>query len=108
MVAGSPGSERIFSAMSQFLSHVVDGDQPISEAMLRPRMHCSVGGKLSLEAERFEPGIIDYLEKVGYKIDPREPYAFYLGAIHAVLKSQTTSQFQGVAEIRRDGTAAGI
>jgi gamma-glutamyltranspeptidase / glutathione hydrolase len=39
LVAGSPGSERIFSTMSQFLSHVIDGGLPISEAMLRPRMH---------------------------------------------------------------------
>jgi gamma-glutamyltranspeptidase / glutathione hydrolase len=107
LVAGSPGSERIFSAMSQFLSHIIDKDQPISEAMLSPRMHCTVGGKLTLEAERFEPGVVDYLSKAGYKIDAREDYSFYLGAIHAVLKSQTTGQFQGVAEIRRDGTAAG-
>ena len=76
--------------------------------MLRPRIHCTVGGKLSLEAERFDPAVVDYLTAVGYKIDTREPYSFYLGAIHAVLKSQTTGQFQGVAEIRRDGTAAGI
>lgn len=107
MVAGSPGSERIFSTMSQFLSHIIDGDQPISEAMLRPRVHCTVGGKLSLEAERFDPAIIDYLTKVGYKIDPREPYSFYFGAVHAVLKSQSIGQFQGVAEIRRDGIAKG-
>ncbi len=107
LVAGSPGSERIFSAMSQFLSHIIDGDQPIGEAMLKPRMHCTVGGKLSLEAERFDPAIVDYLRNVGYKIDAREPYAFYLGAIHAILRSQTTGQFQGVAEIRRDGTAGG-
>ncbi len=107
LVAGSPGSERIFSAMSQFLSHIIDGDQPISEAMIRPRMHCTVGGKLSLEAERFDPAIVKYLSDAGYKIDEREGYSFFLGAIHAVLKSQTTGQFQGVAEIRRDGTAKG-
>lgn len=108
MVAGSPGSERIFSSMSQFLSHIIDGDLPISEAMIRPRMHCTVGGKLSLEEERFDPAIIEYLQRAGYKIDSREPYSFYLGAVHAILKSQTTGDFQGVAEIRRDGTAAGF
>ncbi len=107
LVAGSPGSERIFSAMSQFLSHIVDSDLPISEAMLKPRFHCTVGGKLSLEAERFDPEIVRYLKEVGYKIDVREPYSFYLGAVHAVLKCHTKDEFQGVAEIRRDGTAAG-
>ncbi len=108
LVAGSPGSERIFSAMSQFLSHIIDGNLPISDAMTMPRMHCTVGGKLSLEEERFDPTIIDYLKQVGYKLDPREPYSFYLGAIHAVLKSQTRNEFQGVAEIRRDGVAMGF
>ncbi len=107
LVAGSPGSERIFSTMSQFLSHIIDADQPISEAMMKPRLHCTVGGKLSLEIERFDPDVVEYLKNVGYKLDPREPYSFYLGAVHAVLKAQTTGQFQGVAEIRRDGTAAG-
>lgn len=39
MVAGSPGSERIFSTMSQFLSHIIDSNRPISEAMIKPRIH---------------------------------------------------------------------
>jgi len=109
LVAGSPGSERIFSTMSQFLSHIIDGNMPISQAMIYPRFHCSVGGTLSIEANRFSSDVLDYLESVGYKMDPREPYSFYLGAVHAVLKCQTRAAlFQGVAEIRRDGSAAGI
>lgn len=107
LVAGSPGSERIFSAVAQFLSHIVDGNKPISKAMVAPRFHCSVGGQLSYEGDRFDPNILNYLENAGYKMDEREPYSFYLGAIHAILRCQTSDQFQGVAEIRRDGTAAG-
>ena len=108
LTVGSPGSERIFSTVSQFLMHLVDGRASMLEAMLHPRFHCSIGGKISLEAFRFDPAIIQYLEDTGYKIDRREPYAFYLGAIHAVLKCQTQKGFQGVAEIRRDGTAGGL
>ncbi|MCP5245828.1 MAG: gamma-glutamyltransferase family protein [Burkholderiales bacterium] len=108
LVAGSPGSARIFSTMSQFLCHIIDGNMPISKAMAHPRFHCSVGGTLSIEAERFPAEVIDYLQSVGYKMDLREPYSFYLGAVHAVLKCQTNEQFQGVAEIRRDGLAGGI
>lgn len=107
LIVGSPGSERIFSAISQFLSHIIDADLPIDQAMLRPRLHCSIGGTLSLEADRFDPEVVSYLEKAGYKIARKEPYSFYLGAIHAVLRCQTTGDFQGVAEKRRDGTAAG-
>ncbi len=107
LIAGSPGSERIFSAISQFLSHIIDADLPIDQAMIHPRMHCSIGGTLSLEADRYDPEVISYLERVGYKIVRKEPYSFYLGAIHAVLRCQTSGDFQGVAEIRRDGAAAG-
>ena len=107
LVAGSPGSERIFSAVAQFLSHMLDGNLPMSEAMVAPRIHCSIGGKLSYEAGRLDDKVVEYLKSVGYKMDAREPYAFYMGAIHAILKTQTRDGFQGVAEIRRDGTAAG-
>lgn len=108
MVVGSPGSERIFSTVSQFLMHLIDGRASMLDAMLRPRFHCSIGGTISLEADRFDPALVQHLADTGYKIDRREPYAFYLGAIHAVLKCQTQKGFQGVAELRRDGSAGGL
>jgi len=107
MVLGSPGSERIFSTIGQFIVNMVDRGMSMDQALVRPRFHCSVGGRISLEAERFDPAVIEYLASMGYKIDRREAYAFYLGAIHAVMRRQTGDGFQGVAEIRRDGTAAG-
>lgn len=108
IVIGSPGSARIFSVVSHFISRVIDGDNPIDIAMLRPRIHCSLDGQISLEADDSGIEIIKHLKKMGYKIDIRERYSFFLGAIHAVLKRQTGEGFQGVAEIRRDGTAEGL
>ncbi len=107
MAVGSPGSERIFSAISQFLVHVLDEGMPMGDAMKAPRLHCSLGGKVSIEADRFPEIIAEKLAWKGYRIDRREPYSFYLGAIHAVLKRSDGTGFQGVAEMRRDGTAAG-
>ena len=108
MALGSPGSERIFSTLTQFLLHVIDEKMDLYQAMLAPRVHCSMGGRVSLEADRFSPQLIDFLKEKGYRIDEREPYSFYLGAIHAVMKQTTNNGFEGVAEIRRDGTAGGI
>jgi gamma-glutamyltranspeptidase/glutathione hydrolase len=107
LALGSPGSERIFSSVSQFLVNVVDRSDDIGRAMLEPRFHCSIGGTLSLEAERFDPDVVQHLLSLGYKIDEREPYSFFLGCVQAVLKRQTGPGFQGVADLRRDGTAAG-
>ncbi len=35
----------------------------MGEAMLEPRLHCSIGGEINIEAEGFNPEIIEYLEK---------------------------------------------
>jgi gamma-glutamyltranspeptidase/glutathione hydrolase len=107
LAAGSPGSERIFSALVQVLSNVVDGSVPISSAVAAPRIHCSIGGTLSYEEGRVPHDAVEYLDGLGYKLSPREPYAFYLGCVQAVLKCQSGDGFQGVADPRRDGTAAG-
>lgn len=107
MVLGSPGSQRIFSAVSHFLSRIIDGNLPMSEAIKRPRFHCTIGGTISIEEDGFSDELLDYLTDIGYTISKKERYSFYHGAIHAVLKRQTGEGFQGVAEVRRDGTAEG-
>lgn len=108
MVVGSPGSQRIFSAISHFLSRIIDGNLPMNEAIVRPRFHCSISGTLSIEEGGFNENVLQYLRDIGYKIAIKERFSFYHGAIHAVMKCQTKNGFQGVAEVRRDGTAEGI
>lgn len=108
MIIGSPGSQRIFSAVSHFLSRMVDGELSMTEAIQRPRFHCSIGGTISYEEGGFNEKTLDYLKSMGYTISKKEKLSFYHGAIHAVLKRQTGDGFQGVAEIRRDGIAEGL
>ena len=107
LTVGSPGSDRIYSAMAQFIVHLVDGDCSLYEAMARPRLHCSLGGVVSLESRRFDPAVEAHLNQLGYQIDRRRDHAFYLGAINAAMRCQTRTGFMGVAEVRRDGMAAG-
>jgi len=104
---GSPGSERIFSSLAQVLTRVVDGSEPLDVAIDAPRFHCSISGQISLEAERFEPAVIERLREAGYQLSPLDPYAFYLGCVQAVLRRQSGEGFQGAADPRRDGSAAG-
>lgn len=108
MVVGSPGSQRIFSTITQFLSRIVDGNLSMSDAIVRPRFHCSIGGTVSIEDGGFRKEVIDFLKEMGYEISIKERYSFYHGAIHATMKMQTGEGFQGVAEVRRDGTAEGL
>lgn len=108
MAVGSPGSERIFSVIAQFLIHILDESQSIDKAIIEPRFHCSLGGRISYEENMFSDEILGFFQKNGYRMDKREPFSFYFGAIHAVLKKRDDSGFQGVAEVRRDGMAEGI
>ena len=108
ILVGSPGSLRIFTTVVQFLSNVLDRNMTIDEAMREPRLHCTAGGCISIEADRFPASVIPFLREKGYELDMREAWSFYLGAIHAVVKLQSVEGFQGVAEVRRDGTAEGL
>ena len=72
------------------------------------RFHCTIGGTISVEEGGFDGTVRQYLGEMGYKITDRERFSFYHGAIHAAMRLQTRAGFQGVAEIRRDGTAGGI
>jgi gamma-glutamyltranspeptidase/glutathione hydrolase len=105
---GSPGSERSIAALVQFLVHVVDEKMSLGEAMAAPRVHCSLGGAVSLEAARFPAALVEELRRRSYRIRERKPFSFFLGAVQAVWKRQTGPGFHGVADARRDGTAAGL
>ena len=108
MVLGSPGSSRIFSVVSHFISRIVDGCDSMDVAMLKPRIHCSLDGKVSLERDEHALEISRYMKKTGYRVNMLDRHSFFLGAVHAVLKRITGDGFQGVAEIRRDGISEGV
>ncbi len=105
MALGSPGSERIISTLAFFLYNVLERGMPIDAAMELPRLHCSLGGRVSLEAEGFSEETIEFFTDKGFRVDRRERYSFYLGCIQAVLRRHNGREFQGTADVRREGTA---
>ena len=103
LAIGSPGSERIAPSILQVLVRLARLS-PLA-AVEAPRLHCSLDGVVSLEAPRFSNEIAEALEQRGFELDRREAYAFYLGCVQLVLRRD--GEFTGVADPRRDGTAAG-
>jgi gamma-glutamyltranspeptidase/glutathione hydrolase len=101
---GSPGSERITPSILQVLIRLAKG-YSLYEAVESPRLHCSLHGRVMIEAERMHPGIPARLEKAGFKVTVRDPYAFYMGCVQAVMRQGRN--FHGVADPRRDGAAGG-
>jgi gamma-glutamyltranspeptidase/glutathione hydrolase len=103
LAIGSPGSERIVSTILQVLLRLFT-HKPY-DAVSAPRIHCSVGGKVSLEASRFRDDIPRLLERHGFEIDVRDPFSFYMGCVQLVTRDR--KGFTGVADPRRDGSAGG-
>lgn len=104
LVLGSPGSDRITPSIMQVIVRMMNG-YSLYEAVEAPRLHCSLEGRVSLEAERMHPRTTAALEKAGFTVAVKDPYAFYLGSVQAVLKEGKL--FHGVADPRRDGSAGG-
>ena len=103
LAIGSPGSERIISTLAQVLIRLAK--QSPFDAVAAPRMHCSYDGKVSLEAAHMRNDILELLHQSGFTIDVRDPMSFYLGCVQMVLNDN--SNFIGVADPRRDGSAGG-
>jgi gamma-glutamyltranspeptidase/glutathione hydrolase len=103
LAIGSPGSDRITSSILQVLLRLRTATPFV--AVDAPRLHCSLEGKVSLEAARMRSDIPAALERHGFEVDRREPYAFYMGCVQLVMSDK--GNFVGVADPRRDGAAGG-
>jgi len=104
LVIGSPGSERITPSILQVLIRLLQGAAPL-DAVAAPRLFCSLSGRVSLEASRMRDDLPETFEKRGFTIDRREPFSFYLGCVQLVACER--HELIGVADPRRDGSAAG-
>lgn len=100
---GSPGSDRIAPSILQVLLRM----QKMSpfDAVSAPRLHCRINGEVSLELTRMRSDIPDALRKRGFTIKQRDPFSFYHGCVQLVMKEK--GKFIGIADPRRDGSAAG-
>jgi gamma-glutamyltranspeptidase/glutathione hydrolase len=102
-VLGSPGSDRITPSIMQVLLRLKH--QPPYDAVAGPRIHCRLDGEVSLEAARMRDDIPPALRRFGFTVRVRDPYSFFLGCVQLVTYENGT--FVGVADPRRDGSAAG-
>jgi gamma-glutamyltranspeptidase/glutathione hydrolase len=104
LAIGSPGSDRITPSILQVLIRLTKG-YSLYEAVEAPRLHCSLDGTVSIEAERMHPNVPVSLARAGYEVVVRDPYAFYMGCVQAVAREGRL--FHGAADPRRDGAAGG-
>jgi gamma-glutamyltranspeptidase/glutathione hydrolase len=110
LVLGSPGDDRIISAIVQVLSHWVDVGRGIQAAVRAPRLHTLRHGELLLEKKPRGENELLFLEEHGYSVHLPLSGMFagnlnpYFGGVHALAREG--AGWCGAADPRRDGTVA--
>ncbi len=108
LITGSPGGRTIINTVLCVVLNVLEFDMPLREAVDAPRMHHAWFPDIL----RIEPGLakqhaeaLRKLRDMGHIID-RKPGG--LGDAHSILVDPRSGMYQGVADRRRDGSAAGF
>lgn len=108
LVLGSPGDERIISAVVQVISHWVDVGKGIKAAVAAPRMHTLRGEEVLLEICPQSKRSLLKLERKGFTVHQPLTSLFangnlnpYFGGVHAVAVEE--GKQCGTADPRRDG-----
>lgn len=110
LTLGSPGSQRIISAILQVSLNVLDFGFDIQTAIEKPRIFNGVG--MDLEIEKAMPSAsIQGLKDLGYKVQVKEGqtngYDIYFGGVQGITFNNKTKIMHGGADRRRDGKALG-
>jgi len=108
MILGTPGGTRIFTAMTQIISNVIDFGMSMDEAIEAPRMHCySSGGEAKpIYVESRIPAItIEALRALGNEVEVRGAHDLYFGGAQGIMLKKGV--LFGGGDSRRDGVAVG-
>ena len=98
LAAGSPGADRITTALHQFLVNILQMEMPLEQAISHPRLHIDTSG----ETERLmaEPGLD--LPEVDLPVHVMPTLNMYFGGIGATLADRKHG-FQVASDPRREG-----
>jgi gamma-glutamyltranspeptidase/glutathione hydrolase len=98
LAIGSPGADRITTALHQFLISYIQVGLPLAEAVAHPRIHLEISDDdMKLAAE---PGLD--LPELGIPVTPYPSIGMYFGGIGAAL-FDVRSGFVVAADPRREG-----
>jgi gamma-glutamyltranspeptidase/glutathione hydrolase len=108
LITGSPGGRTIINTVFCVLVNALEYDMPLREAVDAPRFHHAwMPDRLTLEKGVFtdHPALIAELRRMGHVINPLPTGQ---GDAHSIGFNAKTGRYQGVADRRRDGWAAGV
>jgi gamma-glutamyltranspeptidase/glutathione hydrolase len=103
MILGGNGAERIISMLAQIIINVADFKLPLDEAIRSPRFHYNYYDDTIEMETRIEANAIDYLKKLGHKINLRNDYNVYFGSAQVILFDPENKIYSAVNDVREEG-----
>jgi gamma-glutamyltranspeptidase/glutathione hydrolase len=107
LVTGSPGGRTIINTVLCVLVNVLDFDMPLRDAVDAPRLHHAwMPDHITVEPRllREHADALQKLRQMGHTISPK---AEIQGDAHSIRVDPRSGEYEGVADRRIDGAAAG-
>lgn len=104
-VLGSPGGQRIITAVAQVISKLIDHELPMQEAINSPRMSNGSDEVLLCEG-RIDDAVIKRLIAMQHEVEVLDDYDRKFGGVQGI-KFNKEGSIEGAADPRRDGVAIG-
>ncbi|MGA5688211.1 gamma-glutamyltransferase [Cytobacillus pseudoceanisediminis] len=104
LTLGSPGGPTIVASVSQVISHILDFEMDVKDAIEEPRIYNSVGPDVWSE-QGIGQSEIDKLREMGFRFDDTDRP---IGNVQAILMDHKTGMLHGAADSSRPGSAIGI
>jgi len=102
-VWGTPGGSTIPTTNFQVLLGVLLRGEALDTAVAAPRFHQQdYPDKIQIERNRFDPGWIEALRRIGHVVEEREPDKDPIGRVHAIARRED-GKFVSVADPRGGG-----
>ena len=104
---GTPGSYGILQTTAQMLAHMLDFGATIQEALELPRFRYFEDRRVEME-DRFPAAVRQELAALGHQIESIGDWSPSVGGGQGIFHEPGSGVYQGGADPRRDGYAAGF
>jgi gamma-glutamyltranspeptidase/glutathione hydrolase len=104
--AGSPGN--IHCTLPQVLTNLLDFKLDPYAAVDGPRMLPMNESRQIAMEDRFKPGVVEDLHKLGIRVAAFTAYDHHMGSFSVIARDEATGELIAVADPRRCAVAAGI
>ncbi len=103
LILGGNGAERAISMLAQITLDIVDFNLSIEDAIESARFHYNYyEDKIEMET-RIDADVIEYLKKLGHRINLRTDYDEYFGSAQVILFDSTGQQTAAANDVRQKG-----